>query len=268
MKVRTAQKVFPTMVLGNNPTEVSDEVINFADFSIKEGQTKPFVEIYVEFALTKTQVDKEPQLKTCKTLARMAAKALAITEDEVLLEGNVELPANVQADQIGSARSGLLGEAKPDDVDDDDPNKVSTPIVVNRPDSPGAGVLFGENVFSAVAEGIAKLTAKAQAPEFALFLPVKVYADTFVSPSGGSLVTTAERIKPLVLGGFMNAVTLPPNRGLLAAGAGAPIMIYVGREATTEPVRKEGSKYFFRVVERVQFVVRDPRALVLLKFEF
>jgi len=32
-------------------------------------------------------------------------------------------------------------------------------------------------------------------------------------------------------------------------------------------VRKEGSKYFFRVVERIQFVARDPRAFVLLKFK-
>jgi len=40
-KVRTAQKVFPTMVLDNNPTSISDEVIDFADLSIKEGQTKP-----------------------------------------------------------------------------------------------------------------------------------------------------------------------------------------------------------------------------------
>jgi hypothetical protein len=43
-------------------------------------------------------------------------------------------------------------------------------------------LLFGENVFTAVADGIAKLTAKAHAPKFALFLPVKVFADTFLRP--------------------------------------------------------------------------------------
>ena len=47
-----------------------------------------------------------------------------------------------------------------------------------------------------------------------------------------------------------------------------PTRILVGREAAAEFVRKEGSKYFFRVVERVQFVARDPRAFVLLKFKF
>ncbi len=65
----------------------------------------------------------------------------------------------------------------------------------------------------------------------------------------------------------METVTLPQDRGLLVALAGDPTSLYVGREATTEFVRKEGSKYFFRVVERIQFVARDPRAFVLLKFE-
>jgi uncharacterized linocin/CFP29 family protein len=268
MKVRTAQKVFPTTVFDTNPLVVTNDVINFADLSIQEGQTKSLVEIYHEFPLTATQVTKEPQDKTCKTLARMAAKALALAEDTVIFQGQTgKLPANVKADLIASAGSGLLGEADPKDADDNDPNKVSKPIEVKFPVNPKPGVLYGENTFSAVAEGIAILTAKAQAPKFALFLPVKAYADTYVPPSDASLVTTAERIKPLVEGGFMETVTLPQDRGLLVALAGDPTSLYVGREATTEFVRKEGSKYFFRVVERIQFVARDPRAFVLLKFE-
>ena len=251
-----------------NPVVVTNDVINFADLSIEEGQTKSLVEIYLEFTLTATQVTKERQDKTCKTLARMAAKALALAEDTVIFQGELgTLPANVKADLRGSAGRGLLGEADPDDADDADPNKVSKPIDVKFPANRKPGVLYGENTFSAVAQGIAKLTAKAQAPKFALFLPVKAYADTFVPPSEASLVTTAERIKPLVEGGFMETVTLPQDRGLLVALAGDPTSLYVGREATTEFVRKEGSKYFFRVVERIQFVARDPRAFVLLKFE-
>lgn len=268
LKVRTAQKVFPTMVLDTNPTEIPNDVINFTDLSIKEGQTKQFVEIYHEFPLTATQVTKEAMNKTCKTLARMAAKAIALAEDAVIFQGQQAiLPANVQADLVESANNGLLGEADPQDADDTNPNKVSKPIDVKIPASRKLGVLYGENTFSAVADGIARLAAKAQAPKFALFLPVKAYADTFVPPGDQSLITTAERIKPLVEGGFMETVTLPPDRGLLVALAGDPTSLYVGREATTEFVRKEGRKYLFRVVERVQFVARDPRAFVLLKFE-
>jgi uncharacterized linocin/CFP29 family protein len=267
-KVRTAQKVFPTMLLDTNPTEIPNDVINFSDLSIKEGQTKHFVEIYHEFPLTSTQVTKEVTNKTCKTLARMAAKAIALVEDGVIFQGQkLKLPANVKADSIDSAGDGLLGEANPKDPDNEEPNKVSEPIEVKFQSGSKPGVLYGENTFAAIAEGIARLTAKAQAPKFALFLPVKAYADTFVPPSEASLVTTAERIKPLVEGGFIETVTLPSDSGLLVALAGDPTSLYVGREATTEFVRKEGSKYFFRVVERIQFVARDPRAFVLLKFE-
>lgn len=270
-KVRIVQKVFPTMMFEMNPTEVPDDVINFQDpdgLSIREGRTKPFVEIYQEFPLTSTQVTKEPQNKTCKTLARMAAKALALAEDTIVFQGNAgRLPGNVKADQRESTAQGLLGEANPQDANDDDDNKVTVPIKVLRLSNPQTGAVWGENVFSAVADGRASLTRKAQAPNYALFLPTKVYADTFVPPSSASLVTTAERIKPLVEGGFYGTGTLPENQGLLVALAGDPTSLYVGRETITEFVRKEGSKYFFRVVERIQFVARDPRAFVLLQFD-
>lgn len=276
-KVRIAQKVFPTMLLDMNPTDVPNDVIDFQGkdgFSIKEGQTKPFVELYLEFTLTSTQVAKETQMKTCKTLARMAAKALALAEDTIIFQGDRStLPGNVQGDQKESMKTGLLGEADPTDSsgkklsNDNDPNKVSEPIKVAALSSPPTSTVWGENVFSAVADGISLLTSKAQAANYALFLPTKVYSDTFVPPSTSSLVTTAERIKPLVEGGFYGTGTLPPDKGMLVALAGDPTSIYVGREATVEFVRKEGAKYIFRVVERIQFVARDPRAYVLLNFE-
>ena len=90
------------MVFDTSPTEMANDVINFADLSIQEGKTKSFVEVYQEFALTNTQLSKEAQLKTCETLARMAAKAIALGEDIILFEGTGGgLPANVEAD-LGS----------------------------------------------------------------------------------------------------------------------------------------------------------------------
>jgi uncharacterized linocin/CFP29 family protein len=268
-RVRSAQKVLPAIELENSPTEVQNDVINFSDLSIREGQTKSFVEIFQEFTLTSAQAMNEAHNNTCRTLAQMAAKALALAEDTVLFQGaSGKLPAGVKAENVASAGDGLLGEASPKDANDDDPLKVSVPIVVPRIATKRAGLLFGDNVFTAVADGIAKLTAKAQAPRFALFLPVKVFADTFIASSEASLVTTADRIKPLVEGGFQETVSLPQDKGLLVALAGEPTRIYIGRDATTEFVRQEGSKYFFRVVERVQFVARDARAFVLLRFKF
>jgi len=127
---------------------------------------------------------------------------------------------------------GLLGEADPRDADDDDATKVSEPIRVSPPDVRRRGVLFGENVFSAVADGIAKLVGKAQAKPYALMLPERVYANTFTPPGDQSLVTVAEMIEPLVEGGFYGTATLPENRGLLVALGGDPIKLYVGHEAT------------------------------------
>lgn len=56
LKVRTAQKVFSTMVLETNPTDIPNDVIDFTDLSIKEGQAKQFVEICQEFPLAIAQV--------------------------------------------------------------------------------------------------------------------------------------------------------------------------------------------------------------------
>jgi uncharacterized linocin/CFP29 family protein len=253
-KVRIAQKVFPTMVFDNDPTEVLNDVITFRDLTIQEGSTKPFVEIYREFKLTSAQVSKEGEKKAGKTLARMAGKEIGLAEDVVILQGEEgKLPEGVEAQQRGSAAKGLVGVAK-------------ETIEVPKLAPPRAGLVYGENTFAAVANGIAQLTDKGQAPEYALILPTAVYADTFVPPGQASLVTTAERIKPLVIGGFYGTGTLPAAAGLLVALGGEPTSLYVGREAATEFVQKTGATYVFRVVERVQFVARDARAFVKLKF--
>src|SRR5215471_16214672 len=82
-RVRSAQKVLPATQYDTNPTEVANDVINFTELSIREGQTKSFVELFQEFTLTSAQAMNEPQLKTCYTLAQMAAKSIALAEDTV-----------------------------------------------------------------------------------------------------------------------------------------------------------------------------------------
>jgi len=278
-QIRVAQKVFPTKVLENNPTRQPNDVINFGSkgspvFSIKEGETKPFVEIYQEFTLTTTQVAEDEGGESphiCKILATMAAKAAALREDSAFFSGqNSTYPSGVVVDRINSMGDGLLGEANPPGADDKDATKVSRPIKVSPPDVRRRGVLFGEEVFTAVADGIAKLVGKAQAKPYALILPERVYANTFAPPGDQSLVTVAEMIQPLVEGGFYGTATLPEDRGLLVALGGDPIKLYVGHEAAAEFVQydKQTSLVFFRVRERVQFVARDPRALVRLDFDF
>src|ERR1041384_5032615 len=170
------------------------------------------MEIFQEFSLTSTQVAKEAQSRTARTLARMAAKSIALAEDTVIFQGNDgKLPGNVKIETPIVKNNGLLGEADSSTASDTDSSKVSVKIPVPQTGRPG--VLYGENLFSAVAKGIVKLTAnKSQAPKYALFLPVSAYADTFVPPGNESLITTAERIRPLVEGGFYGTGTLPEDR--------------------------------------------------------
>src|SRR4051794_3249080 len=80
-RVRSAQKVLPATMYVDHPTEVVNEVIDFSDLSIREGQTKPFVEIFQEFTLSAAQAMNEGQLRICHTLAQMAAKSIALAED-------------------------------------------------------------------------------------------------------------------------------------------------------------------------------------------
>jgi uncharacterized linocin/CFP29 family protein len=277
-KVRVAQKVFPTAHLDNDPTQVPDELINFQNLSIQEGQTKPFVEISAMFSLTSTQVRQEEEQKSCRTLARMAAKALALAEDTYFLQmsadgprdpgaGNPVLPANTRIENWRLGLDlGLLRSANPPDADNGDPTRVAAPLDVNRVAENANQARWGNNTFARVAEAITLLVSKSQAPPYALILPTEPYADTFIPPSPASLVTTADRIRPLVEGGFHTSPVLPRFEGMIVALAGDPVTLHLGREVTTEFVVREGNNFLFRVVERVQYVVRDPRALVLLRF--
>ena len=257
-KVRIAQKIFPTAELKGNPMTVPNEVIDFDKLSIEEGATKRFVEIYREFTLTSTQVEREAEQKSALTLALMAAKVLALAEDACFFgsrnrdDRGRKVPAGVVPKNLLASDPGLLAEAY----------EVMEIPRAQKPDNAD----YGEETFSAVTAGIAKLVAKGQAQPYALVLPTGIYADTFVPPSNASLVTTADRIRPLLEGGFYSSGMLPDDQGLLVALAGDPTKLYVGREATTEFVRQDEANYIFRVVERVQYVVRDPRALIAFKF--
>ena len=94
-RVRSAQKVLPATVYDTHPTEVINDAINFSDLSIREGQTRPFVELFQEFTLTAAQAMNEAHLGTCHTLAQMAAKSIALAEDTVIFQGaGGKLPAD------------------------------------------------------------------------------------------------------------------------------------------------------------------------------
>ena len=131
-KVRVAQKVFSATVVTNDATQIPNEVIDFADLTVREGDTKPFVELYRDFSLTTTQVSQETTQKLGATLARMGAKEIALAEDAYVFQisdrtaargegGKVPVLANkaIHADNWRRDLDfGLLGEANSPDADD------------------------------------------------------------------------------------------------------------------------------------------------------
>jgi uncharacterized linocin/CFP29 family protein len=130
----------------------------------------------------------------------------------------------------------------------------------------GQGIIYSENTFNRVVEGINYLVGQLQPGPFGLILHYDVYADTY-SAGGPGFTITADRITPLVTGGFFATAALPPNTGLLVSLGGEPTTLYVGAETATAFLRKDDEEsHFFRVFERFQFSARDPRAFVRLRF--
>jgi uncharacterized linocin/CFP29 family protein len=251
-RIRVAQKVFPSTPM-SGASYVPADIFDPTTMSIAEGQTSPFIEISVEFPLTQTQVENEATLKTSRTLARLATKSLALAEDLLFFQGNgATLPPEVKAVNRNSANGGLLGAAK---------NVISVDPLDGRP-----GV-YGENTFKAVSQGISTLTGIAQPGPYALILESGIYADTY-APLPTTLVTTADRIMPLVTGGFYGTGTLPAKTGLLVSLGGEPTTVYLGQDAVTAYTQEDqDGNARFRVFERVQIIARDARAFVRLAFK-
>jgi len=126
---------------------------------------------------------------------------------------------------------------------------------------------YGSATFDGVVRGIAQLIGLGHPGPFALFLSTEIYADTYQTV-GATQTTTAERISPLVTGGFYGTGSLPAATGLLVSLGGEPTTIYIAQDAVAAFTQEDpGGVYRFRVFERVQIVNRDARALVRLDFQ-
>ena len=283
--VRIAQKIFPTVIMSGAQTVV-DEQINIGaqvPLQMEEGLTKSFVELFAEFVLTPNQAAMEPAMGTAQKLARLAAKALAQAEDRVLFQGQraietlAELAVQVLSSKVVS--KGMLFEK-----DDPAVNVDTTLTDATKP--------YPESIFRGVTEGIARLHKRAQNEPIGLILETSIFGDAH-APTEASLVMPADRIVPLVTGGsetrcsssasfheseglFFEGPVPGASRksddvvqrdGLLAALAGQPTTIYVSQDAMTIPTQTDPQgNLHFRVVERIQYVCRDPRSLLRIEF--
>jgi uncharacterized linocin/CFP29 family protein len=288
-RIRVGQKIFPTVQMPNAPN-VSLDQFNAQTMTIDEGLTSPFVEISLAFALTRSQVDNEASLRKGRTLALLAAKTHAQAEDEVFFQGNQapsfvnnQFPGLLTFTNINSAGRGLLGLVNANQVIVVQPPAPGGAPGVPAPGAPagrrggaaaGAPAAralpvggYGSATFDGLVRGIALLISLGHPGPFALLLSTEIYADTYQTV-GATQTTTAERITPLVTGGFYGTGSLPAATGLLVSLGGEPTTIYIAQDAATAFTQEDpGGVYRFRVFERVQLVNRDARALVRLDFQ-
>jgi len=244
---------------------VPSDTINPQTMQVDQGVVTPIVEIWVEFALTAEQVAAEKDLHTAVTLATRATNLLSQGEDLLIFQGNDAINDDLfKSNRIrmrgGPAGDGLLKSAK-----------ETIPI---DPVDDGSGK-YGENTFAAVAKAYADLQGKGQYGPYALVLPTVPYADTY-APLKSTLVTPADRIKPLVTAGFYGTGTLPrPNgsnpdatfKGVLVSLGGNTIDLVVGMDATTAFMQVDDQGlYRFRVFERFALRPKDGTAIVDLAF--
>jgi uncharacterized linocin/CFP29 family protein len=269
--IRVAQKIFPTIILDN--PNIPDDYTPAPVYppypgipGIAEGLTRPFVEISAAFRLTPNQVAYEGSLHTGLNLSKLRARDLAQMEDLIFFQG-MGAPAppawvtinNLTAQAVAN---GLLGLATPAGGYAPPIAPINVPRLAPRV----PGVVYGGNTFNAVVQGINQLYAQLQPGPFALILEYSVFADAYSAISPG-LTITADRLTPLVTGGFFGTAALPPQTGLLVSLGGEPTTLYVGLDATTALAQKDlNEMHFFRVFERVQYTARDPRAFVRLNF--
>jgi uncharacterized linocin/CFP29 family protein len=230
---------------------VPGDVIDADRLAIAEHLTRPIVELSAEFTLTTAQVAGEASLLTATSLATRAANLLAQAEDTLIFQGDAgnKLPVFTFVSQRQLAGDGLVASA-PEEI-------VVQPIAANH---------YGERTFAAVAEGCAHLQAKGQYGPYALALQDAVYADTF-APLPGTLVSPADRIKPLVTQGYVGSGALPPSIGILLSVGGNTIDLVLARDAAVFFMNVDSAGLsHFRVWERFALRIKDNTALIRLRF--
>jgi uncharacterized linocin/CFP29 family protein len=261
-------------------------------YGVDEGATIRLNEYYVEFELTPQQVAQEEGdfrdlgHSTAVTLATKAANTLALAEDLIIFQGQNAITGALP---FTSGLVQILGGNKPVDtgllnfeVGKNVPGKGPLTVPPAKPITEVTvapigvpGVIYGPATFEAVSSAYSQLQAAGQYGPYALVLETVPYADTF-APLPATLTLTADRIKPLVTAGYFGSGTLPPNPppapaapyyGVLVSLGGNTMDLVVGSAPITAFLQEDTTGNFrFRVLQRFALRVKDPTAIVILKF--
>ena len=152
-RIKIASRFLPIYGPMTDALTVPSDAVNMRNqkpvfpLSINEADTRPLIEIFVEFTLTPQQIQREPELMTAHTLSIRVANYLSQGEDLLIFQGDEGLKDPLFADgnvqhRSGPAGTGLLNAAL---------RTIEVPPLPEDPDRPG--LRWGENTFEAVAEG-------------------------------------------------------------------------------------------------------------------
>jgi uncharacterized linocin/CFP29 family protein len=253
---KVAARFLPRVDLAG-ATTVPADVINTATMTVDEGAVVALVEIWVEFALTAQQISGEENLMTGVNLATRATNLLSQGEDILIFQGQSGVENRLFTSGTVQIRSsptwaGLLN---------------ATTQVIPVPSLVAGQHKYGENTFGAVSQGYSLLQSAGHYGAYALVLQTDEYADTY-APLPSTLITPADRIKPLVTSGFYGTGTLPPLRGVMVSLGGNTMDLVMGLEPATTFVQIDAQGlYRFRVTERFALRVKDSNAIVRFEFQ-
>jgi uncharacterized linocin/CFP29 family protein len=260
-RVSVVRRVFRTESVmdidGHAPSWVSGAQVETTDKAlfIPEGNAKPFVEISVPFRLSAAQVENESTLHTARTLARLAAKVLALAEDALVLRGTDtgKWPARVN----GRARI-----PKVDRIGEDDGIAGGAHTVAVNIKKATARQKPASNFLDGVTAGISDMMGAAWPEPYGLILSTDLYTTAVSQIVASSTETPEDRLASRVRY-LLASDALDANSGVLVSLAGDPMILYVGRTPTTVFTGEthhddDGTLFNFRVLERVRYVIRDP----------
>jgi uncharacterized linocin/CFP29 family protein len=227
--------------------------------TVDESAVTQMLEIWVEFALTKPQVEREEELATAVTLATRATNLLAQAQDLLIFQG-----ANALTQPMFIGNQVRL-RTRPNSVASllrDDPFVVVEAVAIDQ-----GRARYSESTASAAARAYGMLQNLGHYGPYALILDTADYSDTY-EPLQNTLIMPADRIKPLVTQGFFGTGTLQPENGVFVSLGGNTMDLVVGTAPITAFVQEDSQgRSRFRVFERFALRLKDPTAIVRLRFE-
>jgi uncharacterized linocin/CFP29 family protein len=128
----------------------------------------------------------------------------------------------------------------------------------------GPAPFDGEELVEKIIRAVGLLEGAGQYGPFACVLGSELYSAA-VTPSN-SLVLPLDRILPFLNGPLLRSGTLPPHKGIVVAGAGAPIDLVVGSDIHVRFVQMSVEpSYVLRVSERFVLRIKQRDAIVRIE---